>query len=102
MIARIMFLQAKPDRHEEGAKMWDEEVAPILKKQKGFLRAFRVQDHESPEGIVIEFWESREAENAWRDTRDHEELVSKLRPLANELPLDRPFDLVNEIHAETG
>ena len=96
MIVRIIFIQAEPGKFEEGTRMWDNEVAPLLKKQKGFHRAFRAEARDEPGGLVIEFWESSEAEEAWRMSEEYKELARRLRPLVAELPIDRPFELGKE------
>jgi heme-degrading monooxygenase HmoA len=100
MIARVVFLQAKPGKKEEGARLWDNEVAPLLQKQKGFYRAFRVEDPDSPEGLVVEFWESNEAEETWRKSKEREELSRKLHATVSELKVNRPFELVKEIERQ--
>ena len=97
MIARVVFIQPKPGGKEEGARLWDSEVAPLLEKQKGFYRAFRMEDRDSPEGLVVEFWESSEAEETWRNSQERKELSRKLYATASELKINRPFELVKEL-----
>ena len=97
MIVRVTFYQTEAGKLDEGGKMWDTEVAPLLKKQKGFQKAFRVEDRDEPGGLVIVFWDNREAEEAWRNSKEHEELSPKLHTLITELVVNRPFELVKEV-----
>jgi heme-degrading monooxygenase HmoA len=100
MIARVVFIQPKPGGKEEGARLWDNEVAPLLEKQEGFYRAFRMEDRDSPEGLVVEFWESSDAEETWRKSKEREELSRKLYATVSELKVNRPFELVKEIQRQ--
>jgi len=100
MIARVVFIQAKPGKKEEGAKLWDNEVAPLLQKQKGFYRGFRVEDPSSDEGLVVEFWENSEAEETWRRSKEREELSRRLHMTVSELKVNRPFELAKEIQGQ--
>lgn len=97
MIVRISFIQTEPDKYEEGKKIWDNELATLVKKQKGFYKAFRADARDEPGGVTIEFWESSEAEEAWRTSTEYKELARRLRPLVSELPIDRPFEVGNQI-----
>ncbi len=100
MIARVVFIQPKPGGKEEGARLWDNEVAPILEKQEGFYRAFRMEDRDSSEGCIVEFWESSEAEETWRGSTEREELSRRLHSTVSELKINRPFELVKEIQGK--
>jgi heme-degrading monooxygenase HmoA len=97
MIVRISFIQTDAGKYEEGTRIWDNELAPLLEKQKGFRRAFRAETRDEPGGVILEFWENSEAEKKWRESREYKELARRLRPLVSELPIDRPFVVGNEV-----
>ncbi len=97
MIVKISFIQTDADKFEEGKKIWDNELAPLLKKQKGFYKAFRADTRDEPGGVLIEFWESREVDEAWRSSQEYKELARKLRPLVSELPIERDFQVGKQI-----
>ncbi|MBI4333099.1 MAG: antibiotic biosynthesis monooxygenase [Chloroflexi bacterium] len=97
MIVRISFIHTDAQKYEEGKKIWDKELAPLLKKQKGFLKAYRADARDEPGGVVIQFWDTREAEEVWRSSLESREVARKLKPLAPELPIDRDFVVKNQV-----
>jgi heme-degrading monooxygenase HmoA len=56
-----------------------------------------MEDRDSPEGLVVEFWESSEAEETWRNSQERKELSRKLYATVSELKINRPFELVKEL-----
>ncbi|MBI4763721.1 MAG: hypothetical protein HY787_03855 [Deltaproteobacteria bacterium] len=53
MIIRIIFFSTTPDDLEKGKKIWDEEMSPLIKTQKGFHKAFRAMAQDEPGGGVM-------------------------------------------------
>jgi len=41
MIAKVVFIQIKPGKREEWDGLWDNELAPLIEKQKGFYRTLK-------------------------------------------------------------
>lgn len=98
MIARIIFFSTNPQDLEKGKKIWDEEMAPLLKKQKGFKKAYRAVALDEPGGgVVIQLWESKKDEDMWRSSPEFKEVTRKLEPLIPELRIERDFEVGNEI-----
>jgi heme-degrading monooxygenase HmoA len=98
MIARIIFYSTDPDKIENGKKIWDNEMAPALKKQKGFCKAYRADAPDEPGGgVVIQIWESKKDEDAWRSSPAYEEIASRLGPLIPELRIERDFEVRKEV-----
>jgi len=97
MIVRIIFFSTSPDAFEKGKKIWDNEMAPLLKKQKGFCKAFRADALDEPGGVVIQFWESKKEEDAWRSSAEFQEVYRKLEPLIPELRVERDFEVGNQV-----
>ncbi len=97
MLARIVFMQMKPGKKGEGSRLWDEELAPLLQKQKGFYRAFRMEEPDSSEGLVVELWESIEEEKMFLQSEERKELTRKFKDTIGELDM-KPFELVKEVH----
>jgi heme-degrading monooxygenase HmoA len=95
MIVRIRFVQTSSD-FKNRFNYWDNKIAPTLKKQKGFCRAFRCLNQNDGEGIVIEFWENSELEEAWRQSEECKEIEQNRPFKETSLLVDRCFDDVVE------
>jgi len=100
MIARIHFFSANNrDDRESGKKIWDNEMAPLLQKQKGFYKAFRADalDEADAGGVVLMFWESKQDEAAFRSNPEFLTVYRKLEPLIPELRIERDFEVGKEV-----
>ena len=98
MIIRIIFFSTGPDDLQKGKKIWDEEMAPLLKAQKGFLKAFRALAQDEPGGgVMVQFWESKEAEDSWRSNPKYQEVIRKVEAFIPELRLERDFQVDKEL-----
>jgi heme-degrading monooxygenase HmoA len=97
MILRVIFFSTTPDALTKGKKIWDEEMAPLLKKQKGFYKAFRADAKDEAGGVVVQVWETKKDEEVWRISPDYEKVARKLEPLIPELRIERDFEVEKEV-----
>jgi heme-degrading monooxygenase HmoA len=97
MILRIGFYSTTPDALKKGKKIWDDEMAPLLAKQKGFYKAFRASADDEPGGIMVQLWETKKDEEAWRATPEYKGVFSKLEALIPELRIERDFVVDKEL-----
>lgn len=97
MIVRIVFFSAGPDAFQKGVRIWDQEMPPLLKQQKGFIKAFRADAHDEGGGVVIQLWENKKDEEAWRKSPDYERVARKIEPLIPELRIERDFVVEKEV-----
>jgi heme-degrading monooxygenase HmoA len=97
MIIRIIFFSTTPDALAKGKKIWDDEMAPLLKKQKGFYKAFRADAQDEPGGVVVQLWESKKDEEAWRSSPEYQGVARKLEPHIPELRIERDFVVDKEV-----
>jgi heme-degrading monooxygenase HmoA len=98
MIVRIIFFSTTPDDLEKGKKIWDEEMAPLIKTQKGFHKAFRAMAQDEPGGgVMVQLWESTEDEEAWRSNPKYLEVIRKVETFIPELRLERDFEVDKEL-----
>ena len=71
MIIRIIFFSTSPDSLKEGKKIWDNEMAPLIKKQKGFLKAYRADAQDEPgEGSWCSFGTAKRTRKSGVQTRN--------------------------------
>ena len=98
MIIRIIFFSTIPADLEKGKKIWDEEMAPLLKKQKGFRKAFRALAQDEPGGgVMVQLWENKEDEEAWRSNPEYQKVISRVETFIPELRLERDFEVDMEL-----
>jgi heme-degrading monooxygenase HmoA len=98
MFLRIIFFSATTPRAlEEGKRMWNSELAPLLKQQKGFCKAYRAAAYDEPGGVMVQLWESKADEEAWRSLPEYQRIVGKLETLLPELRIERDFVVDKEL-----
>jgi heme-degrading monooxygenase HmoA len=98
MIIRIIFFSTTPDDLEKGKRIWDEEMAPLLKQQKGFLKAYRADAQDEPGGgVMVQLWESKGDEEAWRSNPEYKKVIQKVEFFIPELRLERDFEVDREV-----
>jgi heme-degrading monooxygenase HmoA len=98
MIIRIIFFSTTPEDLVKGKKIWDEEMVPLIKQQKGFLKAFRADAQDEPGGgVVVQLWESKEDEDVWRSNSKYQEVILKVENFIPQLRLERDFVVDKEV-----
>jgi hypothetical protein len=60
MFARHLMLQLKPNLVNEFPVMFEKEILPLLRKQKGFLDELLLVTPEDREAVAISLWETKE------------------------------------------
>ena len=60
MFARFITLQLKPNLAKEFPVMFEKEILPLLKKQKGFMDELLLVTPEKKELVAISMWETKE------------------------------------------
>ena len=68
MHVRVIRLMGKPDKTDEGLKLWTSGVVPALKKQHGFVGATFVGNRQTGGGLSVTYWET---EKAMKEAREH-------------------------------
>ena len=81
MFARVVSLQLKPNTHRQFSELFDKEIVPTLRKQRGFRDEILFVDPGGPEVLAISLWESKE--NA--ETYDRAAYPEVLKTLAKVL-----------------
>jgi heme-degrading monooxygenase HmoA len=68
MYCRLIRFQGKPEKTDEGLKLWSGTVLPALKKQHGFSGVTFLGDRETGVGLSVTYWET---EQAMKEAREH-------------------------------
>jgi len=98
MNIRIIFFSTTPEALEQGKKIWDAEMAPLLKQQKGFLKAYRADATDEPGGgVMVQIWESKRDEDAWRSSEEYKKIIAKVEAHIPQLSIERDFEVDKEV-----
>jgi heme-degrading monooxygenase HmoA len=82
MIVRMIHVEVSPEQIEEARQMWKEHCAPLMIGMDGCLSEQFLHCREKPnEMISMATWESPEAIEAYRTSREHEEIQRYTRAL---------------------
>jgi hypothetical protein len=92
MFARHVILQLKRGVVRDIPRLMDQEILPLLRRQKGFLDELVFIAPNEIEAVAISLWEEKEdAENFNRDV--YPEIVKLLDEYAEGIPLVKDYDL---------
>ena len=93
MFARVVDLKCKPGKIEELRTRLDEDILPILRKQKGFVDELVLNsDRETGHVLAISLWSTRDdAERYQRE--QYGKIAEQLRPALNGEPQVNTFNV---------
>jgi heme-degrading monooxygenase HmoA len=86
MIARVGTTQVHPHKVDEGQRLWEEQIIPAMKKQKGFKNVFVLGDSKTHKVITVSIWESVADAEAWEKCVEQNTLKGKLKDKATSVP----------------
>lgn len=66
MFARLVTLQVKPNLVNEFPVVFEKEILPLLRKQKGFLDELLLVTPEKKEVVAISLWDTKEFAEIYR------------------------------------
>ena len=102
MFVRQISAHFKPGKFDLLNRRLDDEVIPLLKKQKGFRDELSFFDKNKNEAFAMSFWDTQQdAENYQRDT--YPQVSKKMEDAIDGTPMIRSFEVNNstwyDIHA---
>lgn len=100
MYARILRSHFKVDKVGEAVVVFRKSVLPLLKKQKGFKRAYFTTDAVTGDGVAVTFWENAEALLASEENCFFQEQVAKFVPFYREPPVREAYEVVVKVEAK--
>lgn len=80
MWVRLTFAKIQLDKMDEFRKIYNEELVPIIKAQKGNVDVFMMESvDEEGEGISLTSWDSKEDGDRYEASGTYGEQVNKVR-----------------------
>jgi len=80
MFVRLTNLELLPDREAEATKIYNEQIVPLVKKQKGNIDIMLLHPlNEKGEHISYTSWESKEDADAYQQSGKYQELVGMVK-----------------------
>jgi heme-degrading monooxygenase HmoA len=91
MFARLVNLQVKPNFVNEFPVVFEKEILPLLRKQKGFLDELVLATPEKKEVVAISLWETKEFAETY-----NRELYPQIEKIVNKfvegIPMVKKFE----------
>lgn len=94
MYARFTISRISPERVDEFAKRYRENVLPITKTQTGYRGVFALADRETGNGLIITLWENEEDALANEKSRYYQEQVAKFITFFKNPPRREGYEVV--------
>ena len=79
MFARLTTVQVKMDKLDETRKIYEENVIPELKSQKGYRGAYLLTDRKTGKGVSISLWDSEDDAIATEQSGLYSKQVGKFK-----------------------
>ena len=81
-IARVILMNVPPESSEQAERVWKEECAPLMVRQKGCHLEKLMKSLDRP-GLYISYseWDSRDDIDRYREGTDHATIQSETRAL---------------------
>ena len=79
MFARVTIVQVKIDKLDETVKIYEENVVPAAKSQKGYRGIYLLTDRNTGKGYSISLWDSEEDAIANEQSGYYQEQVGKFK-----------------------
>jgi hypothetical protein len=94
MFARNVSLQLKPNCVAEFTRTLDQEIIPLLRKQKGFQDEFAFVNPNGTEAVAISFWEQKENAEAY-NRESYPQVLKTLTKFVEGTPQLKTYDVTN-------
>jgi heme-degrading monooxygenase HmoA len=93
MFARNVSMNLKPNTRTEFLKTMENEIVPLLRKQKGFQDEITLSVPRRREVVAISFWDQKENAQAY-DSSGYPEVLKILKEFLDGTSHVRTFDVV--------
>ncbi|HJW17098.1 MAG TPA: antibiotic biosynthesis monooxygenase [Flavisolibacter sp.] len=99
MVVRLTFCKFLPDKIAEAKRIYNQDIVPVAKKQKGNLRIFLLEPVNTADDFIsVTEWKSKEEADAYQSSGVYKSLVSKLEKFFMKEPAIKVY---NEVEAFT-
>ncbi len=93
MVARLLRTKFGLDGMDEALRLFRESVLPGCKAQKGFAKAYFLDDRETGECLIITLWESEKDMLASEENRFFQEQIAKFLPFFKAAPIRESYEV---------
>ena len=94
MFARLTFINIKPDRVEDVKKIYNEEILPVLKQQKGNIGAWLLEPTISGEDFIsLTEWMSESDATAYESNGTYKMLIEKVKDMYTIKPMVKTYNI---------
>ena len=93
MFARNVSFRLKSNTHSDYTRTLENEILPLLRKQKGFKEELTLSNPGNPEAISISLWDSKANADAY-NTSTYPEVLRKFATMIDGTPKVQTFEAV--------
>jgi heme-degrading monooxygenase HmoA len=94
MFTRLTFISVQPESIEEVKRIYNEELAPVVKSQKGNIGAWLLEPTDSADDFIsLTEWISQGEANAYESSGTYRELVDKLKDKYKSKPVLKTYNV---------
>jgi len=95
MFARLTYIDILPEHHDELKRIFNEEVLPVVRKQKGNIGIWLLEptDMLSTEYISLTEWISAEDAQSYDSSGTYKSLVDKLKSMYKSKPVLKTYNV---------
>jgi heme-degrading monooxygenase HmoA len=93
MYARVSTFQIQPGKLDEGVRLFEETLAPVIKGQQGFVSALLLTDRATNKATMVTLWETLDDLNASEALREQQIANSQVAALLAGAPGREVFEV---------
>jgi len=93
MFARNVTFRMKSNMHSDYTRTFENEILPLLRKQKGFREEFTLSNPNSQDAVAISLWENKANADAY-NTNAYPEVLKTLARMIDGTPKVQTFEAV--------
>ncbi len=94
MFARNVHMQLKPNSASQFTQTLENEILPLLRKQKGFEDEITLASREGKKAVAISFWDGRESADVYsRET--YPQVLKSLAKVVDGTPEVQAYEVAN-------
>ena len=96
MFVRLTYLNFLPGKAEEAKKIYNNELVPVVKKQKGNLDCRMLEPlDKTDEYISMTLWDNKEDADAYHDSGTYKQLVDRIKEMYAKTPVLKVYSTEN-------
>ena len=94
MFARLTFLSIHPDRADEVKKIFNEDIVPVVKSQKGNIGIWLLEPtNNNDEYVSLTEWTSKADADAYEASGTYRTLVDKIKDAYTSKPVLKTYNI---------